>query len=128
MAAAMATVLAFATTALPAAGGDVSTFLVSGILVFAWMGCALLASRPKVSHPMSPLLCTIELAITVPVMIFGYMRGHAGPLVWFATVRDHHAVDDQLGWAPVISLGGLVLPLVFLEGEAAVAAVAPGAL
>jgi signal transduction histidine kinase len=108
-------VLAFATAALAAVGRDVSAFLVPDILGFAWMGCVLLARRP--GHPMGPLLCWIGLAVAVSSVTFAYVRYtlvHSPGSLPFATTMLWMTNWDG---GPAISLGGLVLPLVFPEGR-----------
>jgi signal transduction histidine kinase len=115
-AAAVTTILAFGTAVLAALGRDaLSASLVPSALGFAWMGCVLLARRP--GHPMGPLLCLIGLADAISRVPFAYARytlvdspgslPFARPMLWANT------------WAyvPAISLGGLVLPLVFPEGR-----------
>jgi two-component system, NarL family, sensor kinase len=113
-AAAMATALAFATAALAALGGDISGFLVPGILGWAGMGCVLLAKRP--GHPIGPLLCLLGLAAAITDLAFAYERytlvhspgalPFATPLLW---------ANIWLG-ALAISLS-FVLLLVFPEGR-----------
>jgi hypothetical protein len=88
---------------------------VPAILGFSWIGCLLLARRP--GHPMGPLLCLIGLAAAVSTLAFAYERyalAHspgslpfATPVLWVNT------------WAgmPGISLGCMVLPLVFPDGR-----------
>jgi signal transduction histidine kinase len=115
VAAALATVLGFATAALAVAGNDVSVFTVPGVLGFAWMGWILLARRP--GHPIGPLLCLIGLADAVSSMTFAYSRYtlvHSPGSLPFAP-----AMLWATNWdgGVSIALGGLVLPLVFPDGR-----------
>jgi signal transduction histidine kinase len=115
VAAVTATALVFAAAALAALGRDMTVLVVPGSLGFAWMGALLLVRRP--GHRMGPLLCLIGLAEAIHVMVFVYLRyalvdspgslPFTAPMLWAFT------------WAggPAISLGGLVLPLVFPDGK-----------
>jgi len=101
--------------ALAAAGGDVSGFLVPGILGFAGMGCVLLVRRP--GHPMGPLLCLMGLACAVSGLPFAYERYtlvHSPGSLPFATTM---LWVNIWVYAPATGLVGLVLPLVFPEGR-----------
>jgi two-component system, NarL family, sensor kinase len=110
----MATVLAFAISALAAAGRDVTAFLVPEVLAYAWMGCVLLVKRP--GHPVGPLLCLIGLAAGISGLIFAYDRyalvrspgslPFATTMLWLSTWAE----------APGVSLT-LVLLLVFPDGR-----------
>ena len=110
----VATVLAFATAALAALGGDIAVFLVPGALCWVGMGCVLLAKRPH--HPIGPLLCLLGLAAAVSSLVFAYERytlmhspgalPFAMPLLW---------VNIWAG-APALSVA-LVLLLVFPNGS-----------
>jgi signal transduction histidine kinase len=114
VAAAVATVLAFATAALAALGPDISALLIPTELGFAWIGCVLLARRP--GHPMGPLLCFIGLAAAISNTSFAYERYalvHTPGSLPFATAMLWVAT---WAWAPALGLG-LVLLLVFPEGR-----------
>ena len=114
-AAAVTTVVTFATAVLAVMGRDVSLFLVPQPLAFAWMGAVLLARRP--GHPMGPLLCLIGLTDALSMVPFAYARYtivHSPGALPFAP-----AALWMCTWAfaPATSLIGLVLPLVFPEGR-----------
>jgi signal transduction histidine kinase len=114
-AAAVATLLGLATAVLAIMGRDWSVFLVPEILVFAWMGCVLLARRP--GHPMGPLMCLMGLADAVSSFPFAYERYtliHSPGSLPFGT-----AMLWVITWAYALPTGmiGLVQPLVFPEGR-----------
>ena len=98
-----------------------SIFLLPAPLAYACMGCVLLARRP--GHPMGPLLCLIGLAdaiATVPYTYVRYALVHSPGSLPFSTAA---LWMNTWAYAPATSLGGMVLLLVFPDGQAAVAAV-----
>jgi two-component system, NarL family, sensor kinase len=114
-AALVATILGLAAAVLAVTGRDVSIFLVPAVLGYSWMGCVLLARRP--GHPMGPLLVLIGLASAISVLPFAYARYtlvHAPGSLPFGTAM---LWVNTWAYAPVTSLGGLVLPMVFPEGR-----------
>jgi signal transduction histidine kinase len=114
-AAALTTVLALGGAVLAVLGPDVSIFLLPAPVVYAWMGCVLLARRP--GHPMGPLLCLIGLAdafATVPYTYVRYTLVHSPGSLPFSTAA---LWINNWAYAPATSLGGMVLLLVFPEGR-----------
>jgi two-component system NarL family sensor kinase len=114
-AAAVTTILALATAALGAADRDVSGLLALAPLIYALMGCALLARRP--GHPMGPLLCLMGLADVLPALAYAYARYglvHSPGSLPFTTAV---LWLNTWAYAPAASLGGMVLLLVFPEGR-----------
>jgi len=114
-AAAVATIVTFASGALAVAGRDISLFLVPQALAFAWSGGVLLARRP--GHPMGPVLCLIGLVDALSQAPFAYARYtvvHSPGSLPFGTAA---LWANTWIFAPATGLIGLVLPLVFPEGR-----------
>src|SRR6201989_1774200 len=114
-AAALTAILPSGGIVLAVLGPDVSIFLLPAPLVYAWVGCVLLARRP--GHPMGPLLCLIGLAdafATVPYTYVRYALVHAPGSLPFSTAA---LWINNWAYAPATSLGGMVLLLVFPEGR-----------
>jgi len=115
VAAALTLVLALSGAVLAALGRDVSILLLPAPLAYAWMGCVLLARRP--GHPMGPLLCLIGLAdafSTVPYTYVRYALVHFPRSLPFSTAA---LWVNTWAYAPAVSLGGIVLLLVFPDGR-----------
>jgi len=115
VAAALTLVLALSGAVLAALGRDVSILLLPAPLAYAWMGCVLLARRP--GHPMGPLLCLIGLAdafSTVPYTYVRYALVHSPRSLPFSTAA---LWVNTWAYAPAVSLGGIVLLLVFPDGR-----------
>ena len=111
-----AVALATATVAMTVADGDlVIISLVPGAVGAALMGGLVAARRP--GHPVGTLLCAIALADAVCDGVFAYARAavvrfpgslpFGTPMMW-VTAWDY---------VPAVSLGVLVLPLVFPDGR-----------
>ena len=114
VAAAVTVVLTISGAVLAGLGRDVSILLVPAPLAYAWMGCVLLARRP--GHPMGPLLCLIGLAdafSTVPYTYVRYALNFPGSLP-FSTAA---LWVNTWAYAPAVSLGGIILLLVFPDGR-----------
>ena len=108
-------VLALSGAVLAVLGRDVSILLVPAPLTYAWVGGVLLARRP--GHPMGPLLCLIGLAdafSTVPYTYARYTLVHSPGSLPFSTAA---LWVNTWAYAPAVSLGGMVLLLVFPEGR-----------
>ncbi|MFY9931686.1 MAG: sensor histidine kinase [Streptosporangiaceae bacterium] len=111
----LTTVLGAGTAVICVLGRYASAFLVLIALAYAWMGGVLLVRRP--GHPVGPLLCAIGLSTEIAGGAFAYARyadvtapgslPFGIPALWANTWT----------FAPAISLGGLVLPLVFPDGK-----------
>jgi len=115
VAAALTLVLALSGAVLAVLGRDVSILLLPAPLAYAWMGCVLLARRP--GHPMGPLLCLIGLAdafSTVPYTYVRYALVHFPRSLPFSTAA---LWVNTWAYAPAVSLGGIVLLLVFPDGR-----------
>jgi two-component system NarL family sensor kinase len=107
--------LALAAAGLAIADRDLSAILLPATLGFAWMGCVLLARRP--GHPMGPLLCLIGLVCGADNFCFCYGRyvtTHSRGSLPFATAM---LWTNTWVYAPAISLGAVILPLVFPDGR-----------
>ena len=105
-----------ATVVMTVADGDlVIISLVPGVVGAALMGGLVAARRP--GHPMGPLLCAIALADAVCDGTFAYahaaMVRFPGALPFGVPMMWLSAWD----YVPAISLGVLVLPLVFPDGR-----------
>jgi two-component system, NarL family, sensor kinase len=114
-AAALAAVLTLSGAVLAVRGRDVSVFLLPAPLVYAWMGCVLLARRA--GHPMGPLLCLVGLAdafATVPYTYVRYALVHSPGSLPFSTAA---LWVNTWAYAPATSVGGMVLLLLFPEGR-----------
>lgn len=97
------------------AGSLVALAVVPDVVGFSGIGCLLLARRP--GHPMGPLLCLIGLTSAIDDVAVTYARYvlvHPPGSLPFPT-----ALVWANAWiyAPAVSLGGLVLPLVFPDGR-----------
>lgn len=117
VAAAGAVVMTVAVLVLDAAGADslVALAVVPDVVGFSGIGCLLLARRP--GHPMGLLLCLIGLASAMGDLAFTceqYALVHPPGSLPFPTAT---LWINEWVFVPVVSLGGIVLPLVFPDGR-----------
>jgi signal transduction histidine kinase len=108
--------LAIATAVIAVVGGDVFMItLIPGAMALALMGCLVAVRRP--GHPMGALLCGFGLAGSVCDFAFAYAR--AAMIHFPGSLPFGRPVMWVTSWdyAPAVSLGALILPLLFPDGR-----------